>query len=54
LKKAEYTFETEKTRKIISFSYPPDKSSFTDKLKYYWSRKDFMPEKDFMVMLRKK
>jgi hypothetical protein len=53
LKKAEYTLETDKTRKIQSFSYPPDKSSSSDKLKYYWSRKDFMPETDFIVIFKK-
>jgi hypothetical protein len=55
LKKVEYTFETERTRKIGSFSYTPDKSSITpEKLTYFWSRKDFMPDKDFMVTFRKK
>jgi hypothetical protein len=55
LKKAEYTFETEKARKILSFSYPPDNTSTSGiHQKYFWSRKDFMPETDFIVILRKK
>jgi hypothetical protein len=53
LKKAEYTFETEKARKILSFSYPPDNTSKSADQKYFWSRKDFMPETDFIVILRK-
>ena len=53
LKKAEYTFETEKARKIRSFSYPPDKTSVSDKQKYFWSRRDFMPASDFIVVFRK-
>lgn len=52
LKKAEYTFETESSRKIKSFSYPPDKSTTTgDKQKYFWKKKDFLPEKDFLIIL---
>ena len=55
LQKAEYTFETEQFRKIQSFSYPPDKSSHSgNSQKYYWHRKDFLPEKDFIVVFRKK
>jgi hypothetical protein len=54
LKKAEYTFETEKTRKITSFSYPPDNiSTIGNVQKYFWNRKDFMPETDFIVIVRK-
>ena len=53
LKKAEYTFETKKSRKILSFSYPPDKTSYPGhEQKYFWSRKDFLPEKDFIVIFR--
>ena len=52
LKKAEYTFETERFRKIKSFSYSPDKSTTTDdKQKYFWKKKDFLPERDFLVIL---
>jgi hypothetical protein len=54
LKKAEYTFEAEKARKVLSFSYPPNKSSNTGNTqKYFWSRKDFLPERDFMVVFKK-
>jgi hypothetical protein len=54
LKKAEYTFETEKMRKIRSFSYLPDKTSYPGNTqKYFWSRKDFLPETDFIVVFRK-
>jgi hypothetical protein len=53
LQKAQYTFETEKSRKIKSFSYPPDGSSHTEKAqKYSWTRKNFLPEKDFIVVFR--
>ena len=53
LKKAEYTFETERYRKIRSFSYPPVKTSFSGhEQNYFWSRKDFLPEKDFIVIFR--
>jgi len=53
LKKAEYTFEAENSRKILSFSYPPDKTSYPgNEQKYFWSRKDFLPEKDFIVIFR--
>jgi hypothetical protein len=55
LRKAEYTFDAEKARKILSFSYPPDNSSASGNTqKYFWSRKDFLPEKDFIVVFRKK
>lgn len=54
LKKAEYTFETEKYRKIRLFSYTPDKTSYPgNQQKYFWSRKDFLPEKNFIVVFRK-
>jgi L-2-hydroxyglutarate oxidase LhgO len=54
LKKAEYTFETEQYRKIRSFSYPPDKTSnHSDQQMYFWRKKDFLPEKDFIVIFRK-
>jgi hypothetical protein len=54
LKKAEYTFSTEKTRKIKSFSYPPDNTSYPgNEQKYFWSRQDFLPEKDFTISFRK-
>jgi hypothetical protein len=53
LKKVEYTFETEQYRTIRSFSYPPDKTSYPGhEQKYFWSRKDFLPEKDFIVIFR--
>ena len=55
LKKAEYTFEAEANRKIRSFSYPPDKTtSRGDQQKYFWSRRDFLPDKDFIVIFEKK
>ncbi|MGA2822702.1 MAG: hypothetical protein ABSE72_04170 [Bacteroidales bacterium] len=51
LKKAEYTFETERYRKIRSFNYPPDKTSHhNDQQLYFWNRKNFLPEKDFIVI----
>ncbi len=54
LKKAEYTFETEKVRKIKSFSYTPDQTSYSgNNQKYFWSRKDFLPETDFIVVFKK-
>jgi hypothetical protein len=53
LQKAQYTFETEKSRRIKSFSYPPDNSTRTDKAqKYSWTRKNFLPDKDFIVVFR--
>jgi hypothetical protein len=54
LKKAEYTFTTESSRKILSFSYPPDKSSLKGReQKYFWSRKEFLPDRDFVVILKR-
>lgn len=51
LKKAEYTFETDRPQKIRSFSYSPDKTTLSgNKQKYFWRRKDFLPEKDFVVI----
>jgi hypothetical protein len=55
LRKGEYTFTTDASRKIRSFSYPPDKKNLMEKeQKYFWSRKDFLPEKDFIVVFEKK
>ena len=49
LQKAQYTFETERTRKIKSFTYTPNKSSHTDKAqKYSWTRKNFNPERTLL------
>jgi hypothetical protein len=51
LKKAEYTFETEQYRNIKTFSYTPDKTIIHNhQKKYFWHRKDFLPEKDFIVI----
>jgi hypothetical protein len=51
LKRGEYTFETDAGTHIRSFSYPPDKQVTQGKLqKFYWHKKDFMPEKDFLVV----
>jgi hypothetical protein len=53
LQKAQYTFETERNRNIKSFSYPPDNSSRTNKAqKYSWTRKNFLPDKDFIVVFK--
>jgi len=42
-----------KSRKIRSFSYDPDKSIVTgDWIKYSWRKQHFMPDRDFIVVLK--
>ncbi|MGA3012827.1 MAG: hypothetical protein ABSD71_02205 [Bacteroidales bacterium] len=54
LKRGEYTFETDTGTHIKSFSYPPDKQVIHgNHQKFYWHKKDFMPEKDFIVVMGK-
>jgi hypothetical protein len=54
LKNAEYTFTVDRTRKILSFSYPPDKTTYPgNDQKYFWKRENFLPTRDFVVILAK-
>ena len=55
LRKAEYSFESDPEVSIKSFSYKPDKiSGGQGHKRYFWIRHQFMPEKDFLIILNKK
>jgi hypothetical protein len=53
LSKAVYSLTTNKTIKIISFSFEPDTmKKENDKKIYYWEKHNFMPEMDFEVVIK--
>lgn len=50
---ARYSLVVRKSIVIQEFSFAPDRSvDFGDTTIYYWSRKNFMPEKDFEVRFK--
>ncbi len=52
LKKAVYSLTTEKNLKIKSFTYEPDSIRINaDKTVYLWEKENFMPEKDFEIII---
>jgi hypothetical protein len=54
LHRAEYTFEADGGREVRDFSYPPDKSArHGNNTRYYWKRSNFMPDRDFIVRMKK-
>ena len=49
LESAKYSLITDKNIIISHFSIPPDQSEdFGEKILYYWSRQQFMPDRDFV------
>ena len=54
LKKAVYTLTVSKNIKIASLSFQPDSSSFNNSKRiYYWTKYNFMPDKEFDVIIDK-
>ena len=52
LEKAVYTLTTPATTTISSFSYQPDSTVYSQgKRYYYWHKRNFMPEKDFQLIV---
>ncbi len=50
LKKARYALEIDDPGRLNGFSWPPDS---TGNVIYFWRKKDFNPEKNFIVWLKK-
>jgi hypothetical protein len=52
---AKYSLETDPSVKVRSFSYPPDvQTERNHRIRYTWSRKDFLPDCDFIVVFDRK
>ncbi len=52
LKIAEYTLTTDSALQIKSFTYEPESESIIDSKKVYkWVKQNFMPKKDFEILL---
>ncbi|MCK9616475.1 MAG: DUF4424 family protein [Lentimicrobiaceae bacterium] len=50
IENARYSLVVKQNIKIISFSYPPDSmKQFGDSIVYFWDKKNFMPDRDFII-----